>query len=405
MGVVRARVSALADIMGVGQESLLMDGRRRGLSLGECLGGAGLSVDDLRYAVNSCPPSESAANEIMTEERRDCCGVRMVSFFAGAGGLDVGFEQAGFSHVALFEHNELFCRTMRKNRPHWAVVGPPSDSGDVSNFDEVIGILETKFGLRRKFEGLFAGGPPCQPFSVAANQRFKKSGENFKRVGYASSDNGMLLFDFGRVILHFMPRVFLVENVPGLHDVDNGGQLRIFCDNMTRGGYRVGSPVRLCAEKFGVPQFRERVFIVGTRARGEWTPPAPLASFVSCGSVLTGDVARCENHQTRDHKIESVLRYRVLDFGKRDHLGRVDRLHPHRPSKTVIAGGMRGGGRSHLHPWIPRTLSVRESARLQTFPDNYVFTGPIARQFTQVGNAVPPLLARQLAESVYRGCF
>ena len=94
-----------------------------------------------------------------------------------------------------------------------------------------------------------------------------------------------------------------------------------------------------------------------------------------------------------------------LDYGERDQLGRVDGLDPALPSKTVIAGGTKGGGRSHLHPEIPRTLSVRESARLQTFPDNYFFEGPTARQFTQVGNAVPPVLAAQLGISLFKSYF
>lgn len=81
-------------------------------------------------------------------------------------------------------------------------------------------------------------------------------------------------------------------------------------------------------------------------------------------------------------------------------MGRVDRLSPYLPSKTVIAGGTKGGGRSHLHPYTPRTISVRECARLQTFPDSYVFTGSTARQFTQVGNAVPPLLAYKFALAI-----
>jgi len=94
-----------------------------------------------------------------------------------------------------------------------------------------------------------------------------------------------------------------------------------------------------------------------------------------------------------------------LDFGERDHLGRVDRLDPRIPSKTVIAGGTKGGGRSHLHPHVPRTLTVRECARLQTFPDDFLFQGPVARQFTQVGNAVPPVLAAQLAIAIYDSYF
>ena len=91
--------------------------------------------------------------------------------------------------------------------------------------------------------------------------------------------------------------------------------------------------------------------------------------------------------------------------GEREQLGRVDRLDPTLPSKTVIAGGTNGGGRSHLHPEVPRTLSVRECARLQSFPDDFVFVGASARQFTQVGNAVPPVLAAQIGRSIREAYF
>ena len=381
------------------QASLLMRGRLLNKSLEECLCSVGMSVDDLRYAVHPHPP-EAMKKNIMRVGKSRFCDIPAVSFFSGAGGMDIGLEMSGFKHVALFESNKTFCKTMRLNRPHWPVVGPPSDSGDVSKVGEVIEMLENKFSLRGKFPGIFSGGPPCQPFSVAANQRFKKHMDGFKRIGYANTTDGLLLYDFGKIIKHFMPRVFLIENVPGLLDMDGGARLSAFCADMSRSGYRVDEPKKLRAEMFGVPQYRNRLFIVGNRDGKAWIPPAPWEFDIPCGSVLNRDVDHFENHQTRAHKIESVLRYRVLDFGKRDHLGRVDRLNPFLPSKTVIAGGVLGGGRSHLHPWIPRTLSVRESARLQSFPDEYVFTGPIARQFTQVGNAVPPLLAKQLGDSI-----
>jgi DNA (cytosine-5)-methyltransferase 1 len=116
--------------------------------------------------------------------------------------------------------------------------------------------------------------------------------------------------------------------------------------------------------------------------------------------ALVGMPSNIPNHLPRDHAPESIARYRTLEFGEREHLGRVDRLAPQAPSKTVIAGGSNGGGRSHLHPFIARTLTVRECARLQTFDDDYVFEGTSARQFTQVGNAVPPLLAEQLARHI-----
>jgi DNA (cytosine-5)-methyltransferase 1 len=126
---------------------------------------------------------------------------------------------------------------------------------------------------------------------------------------------------------------------------------------------------------------------------------------VGAGSVLNGCDSELCNNETREHKAESILRYMRLNYGQRDQLGRVDRLDPMLPSKTVIAGGTKGGGRSHLHPEIPRTLSVRECANLQTFPKDYIFMGANARQFTQVGNAVPPVLAAQIGNSVTESYF
>ena len=158
------------------------------------------------------------------------------------------------------------------------------------------------------------------------------------------------------------------------------------------------------AADYGVPQRRMRTFIVGSRV-GHFDFPQPLESQIPSGSVFLKSIQGVKNHITRKHSAESVARYMQLDFGKRDKQGRVDRLAPTKPSKTIIAGGTGGGGRSHLHPFIPRTMSVRECARLQTFPDSYEFTGPVARQFTQVGNAVPPVLAYEMACAIQHSIY
>jgi DNA (cytosine-5)-methyltransferase 1 len=326
-----------------------------------------------------------------------------VSFFTGCGGMDLGFEAVGFKHRAAFEFNEVFCKTLRVNRPTWKVFGPPYHNGDVSKTQEIIDQLSPL--VQTPFEGVFVGGPPCQPFSIAANQRFSRSGENFKRVGFAHAKNGNLLFSFVNLVVHFKPAAFVIENVPGLRDLDGGEQLNEAISILTAAGYNVEEPEVWDAADYGVPQFRQRMFVVGSRGQGRFEMP-PKRDHIGASSVL--DIlpgSDALNHETRRHKVESVARYMVLDYGKRDQLGRVDRLTPTRPSKTVIAGGTNGGGRSHLHPEIPRTLSVRECARLQTFPDDYKFIGPTARQFTQVGNAVPPLLAATLATQIAKAFF
>jgi DNA (cytosine-5)-methyltransferase 1 len=319
--------------------------------------------------------------------------------------MDLGFEAAGFSHAALVEHSALFCATLRYNRPNWPVLGPPGFAGDVSDPLALVKILRQEFQLKKPFPGVMVGGPPCQPFSIAANQRFSKAGSNFKRVGFEHAKNGNLLFDMIHLVGEFMPAAFLIENVEGLYDVDGGEQLQMALNQLMRLGYTVAQPAVLDAAHFGVPQHRRRLFVCGSRLAGVFKPPRPSFEPVTSISVLGGDLSSLPNHEPRKHLPQSLLRYAELDYGQRDKLGRVDRLHPHKPSKTVIAGGTNGGGRSHLHPNVPRTLTARECARLQTFPDDYVFLGPTARQFTQVGNAVPPILGAQLAASIFDSFF
>lgn len=271
----------------------------------------------------------------------------------------------------------------------------------MKNRDELFTVLSLKIGISTPCEGVFIGGAPCQSFSIAANQRFSKDGEKFKRIGFSHSEYGNLIFDFIWYINKFRPRAFLIENVTGLLDIDKGAQLSEALNILQRGGYSISRPAILNAADYGIPQNRCRLFIVGNRTSDKFIFPEASQAIVPAYKAFEKPVDGLENHVTRQHKAESIIRYIELEYGERDHLGRVDRLDPNLPSKTVIGGGMRGGGRSHLHPIIPRTLSVRESARLQTFPDKFIFRGSSARQFTQVGNAVPPLLALQLARSIY----
>ena len=375
----------------------------RGLELVEALDVLGATYDDLIYQNSEAKEWRRAVPRVLTDFGRPPNGVPFVSFFTGCGGVDLGFEAVGFEHRAAFEFDERFCKTLRKNRPDWHVFGPPTSAGDVSNVEETMSEL---LGLiNRNFDGVFVGGPPCQPFSVAASQRFTKGGGNYKRVGFGHDIEGSLLFDYAAIIEYFRPKCFIIENVPGLSELDGGEQLGLMIERLERQGYAIQEPTIVNAANFGVPQFRERLFVIGVRGRNQFVFPRGSHFLIGCGSVLPRDQGECQNTETRTHRLASVIRYSLLDYGQRDHLGRVDRLNPSLPSKTVIAGGISGGGRSHLHPEIPRTLSVRECARLQTFPDDYVFVGPTARQFTQVGNAVPPVLAAQIAEAVAEAVF
>lgn len=314
--------------------------------------------------------------------------------------MDLGFEYAGFKTLASVENTELFCNTLRFNNPDRPVIGPPGYQGDISNREEIASQLKSVIGLNENFEGVFHGGPPCQPFSIASNQRFKKGDDNFKRLGFSDKEKGNLLFDFIWLIEQFRPRAFVIENVPGLLELDKGVQLDNAISKLNTLGYQIAQPKVLNASYFGVPQNRNRLFIVGTLSNKKFQYPKMSMFQTPCIGVFDTGFETLKNHETRKHSADSILRYIELGYGERDQLGRVDRLNPYLPSKTVIAGGTKGGGRSHLHPFSPRTLSVRESAKIQTFPDDYVFVGSTARQFTQVGNAVPPMLALAIAKEV-----
>ena len=382
------------------QKKLIEQSINQKIHLKEVLKENKCSYDDLIYYSNGVE-LDNVSYSCLDDLPKKKAKIPSVSFFSGAGGFDVGFSFAGYDTKAFFEYNELFCNTLRLNFKDTPVIGPPNFSGDLSNRDENLAILQSEIGIEKPFEGVFFGGPPCQPFSIASNQRFNKNGKNFKRVGFDHNKFGGLLSDYIWYITQFMPKVFVIENVPGLYELDEGVKLSEELSDLRKLGYKITSPNIINVADYGIPQNRNRLFIIGARDTNEIPLfPETVEDRVPCHVVFSKSLKNVKNHETRAHMANSVKRYAILEYGKRDKLGRVDRLDPLKPSKTVIAGGNKGGGRSHLHPFIPRTISVRESARLQTFPDNYIFTGSTARQFTQVGNAVPPLFAYKLANQV-----
>ena len=381
------------------QELLLLQSVQTGTILSDVLSLNNITYDDLQYAdsfnIDRCN-NDKKKHLSLDDITPSYEGIPAVSFFSGAGGLDVGFQYAGFDNIISIEHIELFCNTLRLNNPNKIIIGPPNYQGDISKREDIETILRT-LGISSPFNGVFHGGPPCQSFSIAANQRFNKDGENFKRTGFADKEKGMLLFDYIWFIKIFKPLAFLIENVGGIVEFDNNEIIDKALNELRELGYKIEEPRILDAAYFDVPQHRKRWIVMGTRGNKAITFPTPSKEPMACESVFYKPLDNISNHITRMHKADSILRYMKLSPGQRDHIGRVDRLDPKKPSKTIIAGGVKGGGRSHLHPFIPRTISVRECARLQTFPDEYTFTGTTARQFTQVGNAVPPMLAYKLA--------
>lgn len=338
--------------------------------------------------------------------------LKVLSLFSGAGGLDLGFEAAGFSVVMASDIMAESCDTLRQNNPRRPVFGPPNYSGDI--FDLGPDVIHEITGYKSGEIDVMVGGPPCQPFSMAAAQRFLKSDDNFKRKGFDCEEKGKLIFAYADLIKTLRPKAFLIENVPGILSIDGGGGINYVLSELREAGYHIESPMVLDAKDYGVPQSRKRAFVIGSLIGSgiKNIPPTHgepgnlfLQPYTTVSQALNEFGFDLPNSNIRNHAKGSVKRYKSLSFGQREKLGRVDRLNPDRPSKTVIAGGTSGGGRSHLHPFQARTLSVRECARLQTFPDDYIFLGKNGRQFTQVGNAVPPLLAEVIARKIMSVIF
>jgi len=326
---------------------------------------------------------------------------RSVELFAGAGGLAFGLEQAGFSAVVLNEVDHDACETLRKNRPHWNII-----EGDVAKID---------FSAFKGID-LVAGGFPCQAFSYAGN-----------RFGFEDT-RGTLFFEFARVIRETQPKVFLGENVRGLLTHDGGKTIEVIKSVIKEIGYTLVEPHILKAIFYRVPQKRERLALVGIRNDllmylpfFKWPDPAQrvytVRDALKKGSLYKTDVPASPGVLYSKWKADIIAKvppggyWRDLPValqkkllknsfhleGGKTGIGR--RLSWDEPSLTLTcAPAQNQTGR--CHPEETRPLTVREYARIQTFPDDWVFCGSIMSQYKQIGNAVPVNLAEALGRSI-----
>lgn len=313
---------------------------------------------------------------------------KLVSLFSGCGGLDLGFQMAGYSLVWANDINHDACETYAHN------LGAHIEVGDISEID-----------LSRIPVGdAVVGGFPCQDFSMI----WKRGGIN--------TDRGNLYRYLVKLVELQRPKVFVAENVKGLLTANKGEAVeRIKSDFLDR-GYEVDVGLYNFAD-FGVPQLRERVLIVGVRGDIEWRYSRPPAThtrdnYVSAGAALKGveKVPYNNDHQKLAAKTVEMLKLipeggNFADIpsdhplhvrGMISHVYR--RLHRDQPSKTLIAAG--GGGTWGYHYSEPRSLTNRERARLFGYPDDFVFLGTPTEVRRQIGNSVPPPAAAVIAKAL-----
>lgn len=341
-------------------------------------------------------------------------GFTAISLFSGAQGLDVGLEQSGV-RVALGQDVEKHCVDTMTANGHHAVLG------DIRGIES--GTLLEESGLRVGEPFLVCGGPPCQPFSTAG-----------KRLGI-NDPRGSLFMDFVRVIRDTQPRFFVMENVKGLLSArlrDAAGEptdsmvFDVVLEQFAKLGYRIVYGV-LDAVNYGVPQFRERLVIIGSRDNEPVFLPVPTHyqrhQRADHRWVTLGDAIRdLEDDPGEGVQFpESRLRYlRMVPEGGnwRDlpddvvraamggawdsgggRTGFYRRLSYSQPSPTVVTSPVQKSTMM-CHPVRNRPLSVREYARIQQFPDDWVITGSLQQKYRQIGNAVPVGLGRAIGETL-----
>lgn len=321
-----------------------------------------------------------------------------IELFCGCGGLSTGFLDAGIRIAAGFDIDRRAIEAYEYNHRYRGSRGIVIDLATASGAD-----LLRASGLSSV--DILIGGPPCQPFSIVG----KRLGERDERA--------QLLFRFLRFLRDLRPSAFVFENVPNLMRIDAGRLFERLLKELKRQGYSVTTEI-LCAADFGVPQGRKRLVVIGALTRNPIRMPAPTHQpldfhpkrcHVTSRSALedlppAADFGECGtyNHEPTQHTPHMLLRFAGLTPGKREAGSFHDRLHPEKPSFTLRAGSGNFSPLRPVHYRYDRVITVRESARLQGFTDTFIWPDWIPRlqQYRQVGNAVPPPLARSIAESL-----
>lgn len=323
---------------------------------------------------------------------------KSIELFAGAGGLALGLEQAGFEHIGLIEKDRDAAKTLIANRPNWNVL-----CGDVKDYAE--SNLEKLFKIGKGELDLLSGGAPCQSFSTVG----KKMGLDDTR--------GTLFFYYAIFLTKLQPRLFLFENVRGLRTHNKGNTYKVISSVFNDAGYTLTNAL-LDAWDYGAPQKRLRFITIGIRndiAKDHiFTFPTPHSYKPVIGDVEleeNPDNTQCVHYSPKMYRAQSLVPpggcWSDIDpqiakdvmkscwYMKGAKTGILRRFKLDEPCYTVCtsATGLYTG---RCHPLEVRPFSYRENARFQTFPDDWVFIGSLASKYRQVGNAVPVSLAKDL---------
>ena len=344
----------------------------------------------------------------------------VLDLFCGCGGLSTGFQHANFKILGGVDNENTFLETFAKNHPNAFVANIDLSKENFLN--------DLKKKIKDQVVDILLGGPPCQGFSLTGPRNFN------------DPRNALYLAMF-KTVSFYTPKVFIIENVTGLKNMWGGQVLNEIIEKFEKElNYKVVWKILNSAD-YGVPQFRKRVFIVGVKnsIKNKFIFPNPThdeSNYVSCKDALS-DLPSREfeiGNEVESYNLKAQSQYqKLMNNGCKEMFNHVatnhtehvknviaqvpeggnhkdlppgvgasrkfneawTRYHGDKPSKTIDTGH-----RNHFHYKWNRVPTIRENARLQSFPDNFRFYGTKTKQNTQVGNAVPPLMAERVALEV-----
>lgn len=343
-----------------------------------------------------------------------------IDIFSGAGGLSLGAEMAGITMQYAIEINPSAAQTYKANHPNAEVI-----QDDIKTVD-----LRPHFKDSRPF--IIMGGPPCQGFSLSNT-----------RTRNMENEKNFLFREFVRMVQQLKPIWFVFENVSGIANMEKGEVVKMIETEFRELGYKV-KPKVLVASDYGVPQHRDRFFLVGNSEGIDFEFPEPYNDVITVDEAI-GDLPSLKNGDSFDELPYAVHEEQASEYARsmrkdsnvsrqnyvsrnndlaierythipqggnwrdipdwlmtnyadksRCHSGIYRRLRANQPS--VVISNYRKS--MLIHPTQHRGLSVREAARIQSFPDTFIFKGPISHIQQQIGNAVPPLLAKAVVEQI-----
>lgn len=376
-----------------------------------------LFIEGIQYDGISADKSYYAKDEILNMDNKQGkrATLRYADLFCGVGGFSKGLELAGLDCVLGVDFNEYAVEAYRRNFSHECMQLDLSDEDNQKMISQK---------LKQANVDLIVGGPPCQGFSIFGNRRFV----NTKSHDLTKDKRNDLVFAFAKIVVESDANWFIMENVPGLLSAHNGEYVEAIVEFFNANGYRVEYRI-INAADYGAPQLRHRFLLIGTKT--DLTIPFPKPKFFAnpssyqhgyrtVGEVITdlSDEAtylQFKNHQPPRHNSVVAERFSYIKEGEKmdvsllpEHLRLgtktkkpvanfshvFKRLHREKPSSTIVPGH----NALPVHPFLNRTLTIREAARIQTFPDDFEFVGPIINQCLQVGNAFPCVVAQTFGE-------